>query len=341
MKLNLEQIKSTTMGAVRIEEENGKFRFCRFTEEQEILYGKISAEQDRSFNKRCLATAGVRLSFKTNSQTLKLKLEALESTSRCYYSFEIFVNGKLLGCLDNFSNTEMPSAYTEVVLPRGKAEKEFNLGDNDKEVCIYFPWSICPIFEEISLDDGAYIEPIKFDKKLLVFGDSITQGYDALRSYNRYASILADKLQAEELNKGIGGEVFFPDLAKTKDDFAPDYITVAYGTNDFSTCTYEDFTVRCKGFFEELSRNYPNSKIFAITPIWRKDYMGDRTFGEFFKVEEYIKTVCENFPNVTVISGFDLVPKDEKYYSDLRLHPNDEGFEFYAENLYNEIKKYL
>ena len=42
-----------------------------------------------------------------------------------------------------------------------------------------------------------------------------------------------------------------------------------------------------------------------------------------------------------MISGFDFVPKDEKYYADLRLHPNDEGFEYYAENLYKEIKEMI
>jgi hypothetical protein len=48
-----------------------------------------------------------------------------------------------------------------------------------------------------------------------------------------------------------------------------------------------------------------------------------------------------DLPNVTVISGFDFVPKDETYFSDLRLHPNDKGFECYSENLYSEICKAL
>ena len=33
-----------------------------------------------------------------------------------------------------------------------------------------------------------------------------------------------------------------------------------------------------------------------------------------------------------------FVPKDEKYYADLRLHPNDEGFAYYADALYKSIK---
>ena len=337
MKLSLEQMKSITTGAVRVVNENGKARFHRFTKEQEILYDEISALENRSFNKRCIATAGVRLRFKTNSTVLKLKLEVLESTSRNYYSFDVFVNGKAIGYLDNFSSVQMPQAYTEVVLPRGKAEKEFSLGNGDKEICVYFSWSVCPVLEEITLDDGSYITPVKPDKKLLAFGDSITQGYDALRPSNRYISLLADKLGAEELNKGIGGEVFFPALAKTKDCFDPDFITVAYGTNDFSLREEYDFKVRCREFYVALSQNYPNSKIFAITPIWRSDYKSERAFGPFENVEAFIREAVADLGNVTVISGFNLVPKDEKYYADLRLHPNDAGFAFYADNLYKEI----
>ena len=40
MKLNLEQIKSITTGAVCVEKEDDRIRFHRFTDRQEILYGK-------------------------------------------------------------------------------------------------------------------------------------------------------------------------------------------------------------------------------------------------------------------------------------------------------------
>jgi len=33
------------------------------------------------------------------------------------------------------------------------------------------------------------------------------------------------------------------------------------------------------------------------------------------------------------------LPKEEKYFADLRLHPNDEGFKYYFENLYSEIEE--
>lgn len=337
INLSFSQIKSITTGAVRVEQENGKCRFFRFTQEQETIYKKASIEQNRSFYDRCAATAGVRLMFKTNSQTLKLAVEVLKRTSRTYFSFDIFVNGKAVAYLDNFSETQMPQYYTEVDLPLGKFSKEVSLEAGEKEICIYFPWSVCPVLEELSLDDGATLMPVKPNKKLLAFGDSITQGYDALRSSSRYAARLADKLGAEEINKGIGGEVFFPQLAKTKEDFVPEYITVAYGTNDFSLREEDDFKQRCKEFFVALSSNYPDSRIFAITPIWRRDYEGPRKFGPFENVEADIAEIIADLPNVTLISGFDLVPKNETFFADMRLHPTDAGFAHYADNLYDKI----
>ena len=339
MKLSLEQIKNITTGAVRVEEEKGKLRFFRFTDEQEALYKKASMELNRPFYDRCAATAGIRLRFKTNSQTLRLAVEVLKCTSRRYFSFDLFVNGRAIGALDNFSEEELPQNYTEAELPLGRFSKEFMLGAGVKEVCIYFPWSVCPLLEEISLEEGALVEAVKPCKKLLAFGDSITQGYDALRPSMRYVAKLADRLGAEELNKGIGGEIFFPPLAELKEGFSPDYITVAYGTNDWGRQTQECFYSACKAFYEAISKNYPAAKIFAITPIWRADHTRTRDFGPFKRVEEIIGEAVSHLPNVTVLSGFDLVPKSEAYFADLRLHPNDKGFEYYAENLYNEIRK--
>ena len=95
-------------------------------------------------------------------------------------------------------------------LPLGEFSRNFALGGGRKSVCIYLPWSVIVEIEELSIDDTAYITPIKPSKKLIAFGDSITHGYDALRPSNRYVAKLAEALDAEEINKGIGGEIFFP-----------------------------------------------------------------------------------------------------------------------------------
>lgn len=337
MKLSFNEIEKIATGAVRIEEENGSVKLYRFTKQQEELY-KSTLER---LYKRTFSTAGIKLLFKTDSKNLFLKLKVEESNVRKYFSVDIFVNGKPFGFIDNFSGTVLPKAYTSVQLPLGVFEKNFEFNEGEKTVCVYLPWSVRTTIEEISIDDGASLEEIKFPKTLLAFGDSITHGFDALRPSNRHISKLAEKLGAIEYNKAVGGEMFFPELAKTKDLLNPDYVIVAYGSNDWNNIDEKLFMKNCKAFFENLHNNYPDSMIFAITPVWRKDYSEERTFGDFHNVEKNIREIVSDIDNITLISGFDLVPHDENLYGDLYLHPNDKGFEYYFENLFHKIKQYI
>ena len=338
MKLNLEQIESVCQGAVRVVQEDKYIRMYRFSEGQEKVYKE---QKNESMYIKTYSTAGIKLMFKTDSTKLFFKVDVEFSSSRKYFSHDIFVTGKMIGNLDNFSDFVMPEGYTGVDLPVGEFSKEFSLGEGEKTVCIYFPWSVTSKIMELSIDDGAFVESVKPAKKMITFGDSITHGYDALRPSDRYAGRIAEALGAEEINKAIGGEIFFPALAESKDDFEPDYITVAYGTNDWSHHDAESFNKNCRGFYKALSENYPNAKIFAITPIWRKDCDEDKPMGDFMNVDKYIKELTADLDNVICITGLDFIPKEEKYFADFRLHPNDVGFDFYFENLYKQIKLYI
>jgi lysophospholipase L1-like esterase len=197
------------------------------------------------------------------------------------------------------------------------------------------------VLQKIELVDGASIVPVIPKHKLLCFGDSITHGYDTRHPSCWHAACLADFLDAQEYNKAIGGDKYFPELAKTRENFVPDYILVAYGTNDWS-CHPRDFAEDCcREFYKNICANYPDSKVFALTPIWRADLDMKTGFGSFFDVEKVIREAVKDLKNVTVISGFDLVPHDAELYADLRLHPNDEGFAHYFNNLSSQIKQYI
>ena len=337
MKLNINDIREITLGASRVTCENGKVRFHRFTEEEELFYKERDAKYGRSFSQRCSAPAGIKLSFTTDSRNIKISATVLPATSRSYFSYDSWENGKLLGYIDNFKENDLPENYTETELKMGTYSKAFNLSDGESAVSIYFPWSVFVDNFEIELDDCAFHKPVKPEKKLLVYGDSITQGYDALRPSNRYAARLAEYLLAEEINKAIGGEIFVPDLVKTKLDFEPDYISVAYGSNDWSTTDGKNFAQDARMFYKTLSENYPNAEIFALTPIWRADFENFKPFGKFFEVEQRIREATSDLKNVTVISGFDLVSHDKALFADLRLHPKDEGFDEHFKNLSKRI----
>ena len=335
MKLNFDQICSICLGAVRAKEMEDGVRLYRFTEEQEEIYKQTNL----NFYNKSLATAGMKLYFETDSCSLFMRVNVTQGSSREYFSIEVKVNDKPVGYLDNYSDVALPQDYTKIKLPQGEFSKMFSLGEGSKKVCVYLPWSVAVEIKELSLEEDAFIKPNKPAKKLLAFGDSITQGYDALRPSRRYAARLAEALNAEEINKGIGGERFFPALAESRDDLEPDYITVAYGTNDWSSSKEEDFKNRCQAFFAAISKNYPNAQIFAITPIWRKDCVGTRAFGGFSRVAEDIENIVSCFKNIKCVHGFEFVPQDENYFADLMLHPNDSGFDHYFLNLYEQVLK--
>jgi len=337
MQLTVKQIESITKGAVYVTEEAEGILFHRFTEDQEKLF-----QEERPWHYyNTKSPAGVKLQFTTDSETLFVKIKTEMGESRQFFSLEVFVDGKEVGSLQNYDEKNSTDDYAHGQFPDGEYQKEFLLGNGNKTVCVYLPWSLNFYLKEFSLTEGATFSPIKTVRKLLVFGDSITQGYDALKSHHRYAARLSEALSAEEINKAIGGENFFPKLAEISDDIKPDYVTVAYGTNDWCIRERSAFEKNCKDFYEILSAKYSQAKIFAITPIWRINHNEDQKMGPFTLIEETIRKVVEPLPNVIFIRGFELVPGNVKYFADGRVHPNDKGFDYYFKNLYEEIKKYL
>ena len=333
MKLSFEQIKEIVNGAVRVYEINGQVCLYRFTTAQQELY-----KEEEGYNIRLFSGAGMRLDFLTDSENFSLKVLTAKASGRSFFSYDVFVNGEYLESMDNFTQEVFPHNYTEHEFKLGEYSKNFALGTGVKQVTVYLPWAVSTRILEIEVDDNCFVKGLECEKKMLFFGDSITQGYDALRSYNRYAGRIAQALGAQEFNKAIGGDIFNPELVLNKDGFEPDYILTAYGTNDWGRCSKEEFTNNAFAFYKNLRSSYPGAKIFALTPIWRGDWAEPKDMGNFFGLGSIIKKAAEGL-DITVIDGFSLVPGETDLFSDSWLHPNDKGFEQYFNNLQTEIMK--
>ena len=132
-------------------------------------------------------------------------------------------------------------------------------------------------------------------------------------------------------------------ISSMKDDFIPDLITIAYGTNDLSNNNTKpsDLINSSSQFIGNLQKIYPNSKIVVIGPIWRKDLEEEKPCGKFRDVAKMLEEQTKKFDNVYFVDAFNFVPHDPIYFGDKRLHPNDEGFEHYAKNLLIELNKIL
>ena len=337
MKLDIDLIRKVTCGIASAEYKDGKFYFYRFNAEEMSYYSQTQ------FAAKSNATAGVEMQFETDATALCLSGTVSAASSRTYYSIDVLKNGEFIGDIKNFNMDEMIPDYVQNKYKAGDFSARFELDGGIKSVRVVLPWSHAAYLYEVRLVGATFVKPIKKTKSMLIYGDSITQGYDAESSYLSYASRLSDSLDANALNKGIGGEIFVPALSAIKNDIKPDYITVAYGTNDwFHSTGREDFIKRAESFYKNLSKNYPESKIFAISPIWRQGTEGKvSNVGDFFEIRKIIKKIADSLENVIFIDGFDLVPHNTEYFADLRLHPRNIGFEFYAENLVRKIKEYI
>ena len=326
MIANFDLIKKLTYGAVEIIDNNGTYEFHRMTEAQrEILKG------NQDFATKATATTGIRLAFATDAEQIRLAGSFSAASTRKFAFFDIVVNGVLVQHSGSENHFEQPDF--DFIIP---LDGKFN------RVEIYCPCLARTVLKTGYFSDGCRIEPIRKSRKILCYGDSITQGYDAVYPSLAYANMVADAFDAEIFNQAIGGEIFNPPFADAPDEFKPDFITDAYCTNYWKKgVSSENFTKNATEFSANLNKHYPGIPVYAILPIWRKDMADTRNSGKLDDAIELLKAVYSQFDSITVIDGMPLVPHLPEFYADGYLHPNDTGFLLYGNNLLKAIKTFL
>lgn len=332
MKLTFDQIKSACTGAVSITEEDGLIRFHR------MLPSQLDAALARSeaYHIRAHSTTGVKLTFRTDSTSLFLDVNASRGTMS-YFAVDVLVNGTLIGSVDNFSQEEIPVFHVKKTYKLGDYSGHFDLGPGEKTVRVHLPWGPVAAIRELSLDDGATFIPVIPEKKVLFYGDSITQGMDCLHPCQTYSARIADALGMAEYNKAIAGTYSFPEMAAVREEFTPDVIVVAYGTNDWSMTDSATFRTNYRTMHEHIQANYPGVPVFALTPVFRYALNECREMGAFCKVGPIIQEICAGFPDVTVIDCFPFIPRDPLCFGDGILHPNAKGFDYYFNGLWKQM----
>lgn len=320
MEINLDLLKKLIHGAV-VTEKDGEFHFSRFTGEQRGVYSGNS-----DFFRKTFASSSVRMEFDTDAENIVIDTVAARGSSRKFYYFDIVVNGKLIHTAGAGSFEEQPEFHLELPLD-GKI----------KRVCIYFPCLAEIRLKRAAFEGGSLIAPVRRKYRMLSFGDSITQGYDAVHPSLTYINQIADMLDSDVFNKAVGGDFFNPALAACPEPEKPDFITVAYGTNDWAKCTRSQLENNASQFFRNIARNYPGIPVLTILPIWRKNSEQVTAAGSFSGMHEIIRRICAEYPAVRIVDGMTLVPHLDQCFQSDGLHPNDAGFMFMAENL----QKYL
>ena len=222
MILDLELLSELTRGAVKIENKRGAYQFYRFNDAEMEYYAPTK------HIKKSYAVSGVEIDALTDASAVSISGKVRPGSSRTYYSFDIISDGALVGEIKNFEHSEMIPDFTGKALDIGEFSGRVELPCGKKHLRIVFPWSMAVDLYEIELEGATFATRIPTERNMLIYGDSITQGYDAENPSRSYASRLAFELSANAFNKGIGGEVFRPELAAIKNDTYPDIITVHF-----------------------------------------------------------------------------------------------------------------
>lgn len=312
-------------GAAEIRNTEDGVLCLRFTEAQTHVY-----DGNPDFHEKTFATAGIRLEFTTDARSFELDYRIFRGSSRMFYYFDVEVNGILV-------QHDGAESYAEV--PEGTLRVPLDGAVN--RVTVWFPCLTAAVITGFRFEGAGRIEPVAHRRTIICCGDSITQGYDAFFPSLTYPNQLAAAFDADILNKAIGGEYFNAALAEHPDAVAPDCVTVAYGTNDWSRQPRADFEENARGFFAGLAKMYPGVPVFAILPLWRKDCGRVTDVGTFAEASDFLRGVCGEYADVRVIEGGRLTPHVEEVYSDRCLHPNDVGFQFMGGNLIRILGKEL
>ncbi|MCT4688626.1 SGNH/GDSL hydrolase family protein [Vallitalea sp.] len=307
---------------------NNKMCPIRFSNKQMDFY----KEYKESFMIRSFCPSGICIKGKTNSTFLKIKFSIEKGKCREWAYFDLVINGILA-----------ESSLAEVLEEGIKQTITFDLSKylinkDELDVTIYLPHSVGIFLHEIDISEQSYFNNVSnADKKIMCYGDSITQGMNAKHPSSTYPVLLSNYYNMELINSAIGGFVFDEDSLDENSKFKPDIITVAYGTNDWNkNYTIIDIEKECYKYLKKLQTIYNKSKIYVISPFWRADFYEKKTAGTLFDVINIINKVCQVL-ELEVLNGFQLIPNMCEYFGDGKVHPNDEGFLHIAYNLSKKL----
>ena len=338
MNLSTETIKAITIGAMAFHEDAEGITPCRFTDRQLMVYGPDSATRLVAQN-----SASIALDFYTDSAFLRFAADGIRERGEDFVFFDLLVDGQLT---QSFRHRHDGEACDHIPIPFGPVGDTFYLPEGEKRVTLYLPYAAKTRLLSVELSDGAFVRPCDYSYTWCAFGDSITHGYNAECTSLTFVNQLSRMLNAQCHNFGIGGQMFREKKIVKGTYPKCDFVTIAYGTNDYGHQSLERFDVTMPSFLRQAAEAFPDVPVFVITPTWRNDEAVGKVYKKMGltlpQVRARIAAEAAKYPHFHVVDGSALVPHSRNFYGDdLNVHPNNAGFAHYAANLCKIITEVL
>ena len=197
---------------------NGRIGFSRFTEEQLMFYSNHSDSHFVASH----SSAGIYLDFITDEPEISFQYRMYRERG-----IELLNSGFDIWEDDKFGAHIAVCDTTDDVTV---SYRRNNI--KSSRIRIYFPNGNDLLMDNFSIGQ---VEPVtKRNKRIIFYGDSITQSaYIATPSLSWYVP-MAEYLEAEYINRGIGSMIFDENSLPASDPIQPDIIIVEYGANDLN-----------------------------------------------------------------------------------------------------------
>ena len=252
-------------------------------------------------------TTGVRMDFYTDADTISF-----------HYSVTAgFFDGNAEYPVDTFNiyeNGEYKSSQKVVKGNPGDVVYRRKSTDPESRITILFPG-----YHGVSLSmfDLGNARPVEdYDHKILVFGDSISQGLFADKPGDNYVHQVCSALNADYMNLSVGGEIFRTDALDEDVHFKPTHILVALGTNDYyAGINAGSVATNAAYYLRQVAEIYPDVPVTVISPFGNIPADFNAAIGSVAQTAG-----CH------YIDGTTLISHTASSWSKDNVHPNTTGF---------------
>lgn len=279
----------------------------------------------QAFPRVGLRCPGARMCFRTNSRKIRIGVE-LETLSPD-------IGMSIFSCQSAHvlvGNRRDPF-YAGVVFPANYEIKSYqqeltkNNGETE-DVTVFLPMAELINDVWVEIDDGANIEApteYQYQKPMIFYGSSITEGAHASRPCNAYTALLSARLDADYYNFGFSGS------AKGDLDFAEYICTLDMGVfildYDHNAPNVAHLEATHEPFFKHIRNRKPDLPIVITTCPDFEHFENTSARREVIK-KTYENALAAGDKNVYFVDGESFYGETERYACTTdATHPNDLG----------------
>ena len=297
----------------------------------------VAETVSKNIVQKCDQTAGGRVRFRTNSPSVAIMAE-LHNTEQVAMMTPLSTMGFDLYADGVFVRSFVP--------PYGQLDGHFKskiaVGDkSEKEILIHVPLYSGVKALYIGVVEGSTLsaaEPYKYEKPVVYYGSSITNGAAASRPGMTYEAMLSRWLGVDHHNLGFGGSARAEQAVA--DYIAEQDMSVFVYDYDHNAPSVEYLAETHERMFRTIREKNPTLPIIMIS----RPQIADHSFrAERFAVikKTYDAAVAAGDRNVYLLDGSEFFDGASNDYTVDGIHPTDLGFWMMARGIAPVLREAL